>query len=30
MGGDLEANTLLCAYAQGIFPWFETDQEILW
>jgi len=30
VGGDLEANTLLCAYAQGIFPWFETDQEILW
>jgi leucyl/phenylalanyl-tRNA--protein transferase len=20
----------LCAYAQGIFPWFESDQEILW
>ena len=30
VGGDLEPNTLLCAYAQGIFPWFESDQEILW
>ncbi len=30
MGGDLEPATLLCAYAQGIFPWFESDQEILW
>ena len=30
VGGDLEPKTLLCAYAQGIFPWFESDQEILW
>ena len=30
VGGDLESSTLLCAYAQGIFPWFESDQEILW
>ena len=30
IGGDLEPSTLLCAYAQGIFPWFESDQEILW
>ena len=30
MGGDLDPSTLLCAYAQGIFPWFESDQEILW
>lgn len=30
MGGDLKPATLLCAYAQGIFPWFESDQEILW
>ena len=30
VGGDLEPSTLLCAYAQGIFPWFESDQEILW
>ena len=30
VGGDLEPGTLLCAYAQGIFPWFESDQEILW
>tara|TARA_B100001093_G_scaffold200475_1_gene192605 strand:+ start:105 stop:854 length:750 start_codon:yes stop_codon:yes gene_type:complete len=30
VGGDLEPSTLLCAYAQGIFPWSESDQEILW
>ena len=30
VGGDLDPSTLLCAYAQGIFPWFESDQEILW
>jgi leucyl/phenylalanyl-tRNA--protein transferase len=30
VGGDLDPGTLLCAYAQGIFPWFESDQEILW
>ena len=30
VGGDLEPSTLLCAYVQGIFPWFESDQEILW
>ncbi len=30
VGGDLEPSTLLCAYAQGIFPWFESDKEILW
>ena len=30
VGGDLEPSTLLCAYAQGIFPWFESDQAILW
>ena len=29
-GGDLEPCTLLCAYAQGIFPWFESDEAILW
>ena len=29
-GGDLQPATLLCAYSQGIFPWFESDDEILW
>jgi leucyl/phenylalanyl-tRNA--protein transferase len=29
-GGDLSSATLLLAYAQGIFPWFEEGQEILW
>ena len=30
VGGDLEPATLICAYAQGIFPWFDRDDEILW
>ena len=30
VGGDLTSETLICAYAQGIFPWFEPGQEILW
>lgn len=29
-GGDLSAQTLLDAYSQGIFPWYEDDQPILW
>jgi leucyl/phenylalanyl-tRNA--protein transferase len=29
-GGDLNINTLISAYAQGIFPWFSEDQPILW
>lgn len=29
-GGNLEAETLLQAYKQGIFPWFNDDQPILW
>ena len=29
-GGDLSAERLLAAYAQGIFPWYEEDQPILW
>ena len=28
-GGDLRAERLLSAYAQGIFPWYESD-PILW
>ncbi len=30
MGGDLAPDTLISAYAQGIFPWFNDDQPILW
>jgi len=30
MGGDLSVDTLVSAYAQGIFPWFNQDQPILW
>ena len=30
MGGDLSLNTLVSAYAQGIFPWYNHDQPILW
>ena len=30
VGGDLTSETLICAYTQGIFPWFEPGQEILW
>ena len=29
-GGDLSSATLLLAYVQGIFPWYEEGQEILW
>jgi len=29
-GGDLSVNTLVSAYAQGIFPWFNEDQPIMW
>jgi len=30
MGGDLDVNTLVSAYAQGIFPWYSEGQPILW
>jgi len=30
LGGDLSADSLVSAYAQGIFPWFNDDQPILW
>ena len=30
MGGDLSPPTLLAAYRQGIFPWYESGQPILW
>ena len=30
VGGDLSIPTLLAAYQQGIFPWFNEEQPILW
>ena len=30
VGGDLSAGRLLQAYRNGIFPWYEEDQPILW
>ena len=30
MGGDLQPQTLINAYAKGIFPWFNDGQPILW
>lgn len=30
MGGDLKVNTLVSAYSQGIFPWYNEGQPILW
>ena len=30
MGGDLNSNTIVSAYVQGIFPWYSDDQPILW
>jgi leucyl/phenylalanyl-tRNA--protein transferase len=29
-GGDLDVDTLLKAYGNGIFPWFSEGQPILW
>ena len=29
-GGDLSPERLILAYKNGIFPWFEEDQPILW
>ena len=29
-GGDLSTHTLLSAYQQGIFPWFNDNEPILW
>lgn len=29
-GGDLSPERLMAAYRQGIFPWFEDSQPILW
>ncbi|WP_341217192.1 leucyl/phenylalanyl-tRNA--protein transferase [uncultured Wocania sp.] len=30
IGGDLSVERLLHAYKNGIFPWFEMDEPILW
>jgi leucyl/phenylalanyl-tRNA---protein transferase len=30
VGGDLNPRTLLRAYAEGVFPWFNEDDPILW
>ena len=30
VGGDLSVKRLLEAYRRGIFPWYESDQPILW
>jgi len=30
VGGDLSVDRLLLAYNNGIFPWFDADEPILW
>jgi len=30
VGGDLSVERLLLAYRNGIFPWFDEDEPILW
>ncbi len=30
IGGDLRPERLIKAYSEGIFPWYEEDQPILW
>lgn len=30
VGGDLDPDRLVAAYRQGIFPWYEEPQPILW
>ncbi len=30
VGGDLSSERLLLAYKNGIFPWYESDDPILW
>ena len=30
IGGDLSPTRLIRAYAQGIFPWYNPDEPILW
>jgi len=30
IGGDLSPERLLVAYQNGIFPWFEANDPIIW
>ncbi len=30
IGGDLSVERLLLAYKHGIFPWFDTEEPLLW
>ena len=30
IGGDLSADRLLLAYSQGIFPWYNEEEPIIW
>lgn len=30
IGGDLKTDRLILAYRNGIFPWFEEGQEVMW
>ena len=30
VGGDLSTERLLLAYSQGIFPWYNEGEPILW
>ncbi len=30
VGGDLSCERILCAYKNGIFPWFSEDEPVLW
>jgi leucyl/phenylalanyl-tRNA--protein transferase len=30
VGGDLSTTRLMCAYRQGIFPWYNEGEPILW
>ncbi len=30
IGGNLNAERLLSAYSQGIFPWFNEDEPVMW
>ena len=30
VGGDLSIDRLLLAYSNGIFPWYNADQPIMW
>ena len=29
-GGDLHPNRIIEAYKNGIFPWFESDDNLMW